>query len=222
MIEAAIFDMDGLLIDSEPLWHESHIAALNEHGVEITGHDVRKMAGRRTDEVVRHWRETHGIEHVPNETLEASVVGKVIENIRINGEELPGVRSLIALFEEHKVPMAVASSSAPEIIEVVLDKLGLHQHMQLAYSAKYEEFGKPHPGVFLTTAFKLGVAPENCIVFEDSLNGVRAAKAAGMKCVAVPEAANIDKPEFAAEADIVVPSLEDVDWAMLYRLFQRD
>lgn len=220
MIEAAIFDMDGLLIDSEPLWQKSHIAALGEHGVTITVDDVRKMTGRRTDEVVEHWRKTHGLDHIPNEYLESNIVGKVIEHIRLNGQELPGVRQIIALLEQHQVPMAVASSSAPEIIEVVLEKLGLARHMRLAYSAKYEEFGKPHPGVFLTTAFKLGVAPADCVVFEDSLNGIWAAKAAEMKCVAVPESANIGKPEFAAEADLVVPSLEDLDWDMLEKLFK--
>lgn len=219
MIRAAIFDMDGLLIDSEPFWRRSHIEVVGEHGVIITEDDVRHMAGRRTDEVVRHWREVHGLEHVPNEALESAVVTRVIENVRIHGTELPGVRKVIALFKQHDIPMAVASSSAPEIIEAVLQKLALKRHMHVAYSAKYEEFGKPHPGVFLTTAKKLGVNPEDCVVFEDSLSGVRAARAAGMKCIAVPEAPNINKPEFKAEADVVVPSLESVDWPMLTDLF---
>lgn len=220
MIEAAIFDMDGLLIDSEPFWRNSHVAAVAAHGVKITEDEVRKMAGKRTDEVVRHWREVYGLDHIANDALEAAVVDRVIENIQRSGKELPGVRSLIALFETHRIPMAVASSSAPEIIEAVLNKLKLGGYMQLAYSAKHEEFGKPHPAVFTTTAAKLGLSPAHCVVFEDSLSGVRAAKAAGMKCVAVPEEANIKKPEFQLEADLVVSSLERLNWRILSGLFE--
>ena len=219
MLRAVIFDMDGLLIDSEPLWRKSHMAALAEHNVSITEDDVRKMAGKRTDEIVRHWREKHKLAHIPNDTLEANVVSKVIENIHMNGVELPGVHELISLFDAHRIPMAVASSVAPEIIEAALTKLRLSQYMQVTYSAKHEAFGKPHPGVFLTTARKLGVDPAECLVFEDSLNGVRAAKAAGMKCVAVPETANLLKPEFAHEADLVVPNLKGLDWPTIAALF---
>jgi len=217
MIEAAIFDMDGLLIDSEPFWRASHIAAVAQHGVTITQDDVRVMAGKRTDEVVRHWRKNHNLQHIPNEQLEADIVQAVIASITEAGLELPGVRQLIALFEAHHIPMAVASSSSPEIIAAVLTKLDLARHMTVTHSAKHEEFGKPHPGVFLTTAKKLGVKPAHCVVFEDALSGIRAAKAAGMKCIAVPEVANHNKPEF-QEADVVVQSLEQVTWGMLSKL----
>jgi sugar-phosphatase len=220
MIEAAIFDMDGLLIDSEPFWRKSHIAAVAEHGVSITEDDVRRMAGRRTDEVVRHWRDIYNLKHVPNETLEMDVVGRVIEEIQCNGRALPGVGNLMTLFKKRHVPIAVASSSSPEVIEAVLSKLKLSDHIQLSCSAKHEAFGKPHPGVFITAALKLGVDAARCIVFEDSLNGVRAAKAARMKCVAVPEAANLKKPEFYTEADLVVPSLKQLNWTTLSKLFK--
>lgn len=221
MLQAVIFDMDGLLIDSEPFWRTSHIEALKEYDVVITEDDVRQMAGRRTDEVIRHWREHHGLTQVSTEILEQQVVDKVISYVRLNGTELPGVRQLIALLESRHVPMAVASSSSPEIIKAVLEKLRLVQHMKVTYSAKYEEFGKPHPAVFLTTASKLGVSPGNCLVFEDSLNGVRAAKAAGMLCIAVPEIANRNMQEFFDEADKVVDTLEKVDWVMIQSLFNR-
>jgi HAD superfamily hydrolase (TIGR01509 family) len=212
MIEAAIFDMDGLLIDSEPLWRAAHMSALRDYDITITEDDVRQMAGRRTDEVIEHWRKEHDLGHIENSTLEASVVNKVIASIHLNGVELPGVKQVISMFEQRNIPMAVASSSAPEIIDVVLEKLDLKKYMQLAHSAKYEEYGKPHPAVFLTTARKLGVSAAQCVVFEDSLSGVRAAKAAGMLCVAVPEQHNIDNPKFREEADIVVPNLSEIDW----------
>jgi len=219
MIEAVIFDMDGLLIDSEPYWRKSHVSAVAEHGVKITEDNVRQMAGKRTDEVVRHWRDTQGLTHVPNDVLVLSVVSRVIESISLNGQELPGVRKIISIIEEHSIPMAVASSSSPEIIEIVLKKLDLNKHMKLAYSAKYEKFGKPHPGVFITTAKKLAVNPANCVVFEDSLSGVRAAKSAGMKCIAIPDVENLNKPEFSYEADLVLNSLEKVSWETMLGLF---
>jgi beta-phosphoglucomutase-like phosphatase (HAD superfamily) len=219
VLQAVIFDMDGLLIDSEPIWRKSHIEALDEYGIIITEDDVRAMAGRRTDEVVSHWKENHPLGHVHNKALEEDVISRVIKGIHVNGAELPGVRHVISLFESRDITMAVASSSSPEIIETVLKKLSLAQHMKLTYSAKYEEFGKPHPGVFLTTARKLGVEPTNCLVLEDSLSGVKAAKAAGMKCIAVPEAENLHKSEFGVWADVIVASLEKIDWKTIDRLF---
>ena len=135
-----------------------------------------------------------------------------------NGDALPGVYQIITILDERAIPLAVASSSAPPLIEAVLKKLGLAEHIQLAYSAVHEEFGKPHPAVFLTTAQKLGVNPEDCLVFEDSVSGVQAAKAAGMKCIAVPEEANRTRQEFGI-ADKVVDSLEDVNWEMMVNLW---
>lgn len=217
MLEAVIFDMDGLLIDSEPFWRASHVAVVAQYGGRITEDDVRVMAGKRTDEVVRHWRETLGLMHVPGDLIEADVVKAVIASIDKKGKELPGVRQIIKLLEEHSIPMAVASSSSPEVIEAVLTKLDVAKYMTVAYSAKHEEFGKPHPGVFLTTAKKLHVAASHCVVFEDALSGIRAAKSAGMKCIAVPDTPNLTKPEF-KEADLVVTSLEQVTWKMLTEL----
>jgi HAD superfamily hydrolase (TIGR01509 family) len=218
-IKAAIFDMDGLIIDSEPFWQESHIKALKQHGVQITRDDVRKVAGTRTDEVVQHWIDTYDLSGVYSEELEHKVITEVIKRIRLNGKELPGVRKLISILEKQSIPIAVASSSSPEIIDAVLDKLKLRSHIKLACSAKFELRGKPDPGVFITTAIKLGVEPANCIVFEDALSGIKAAKSAGMVCVAVPEDINMDNQEIKHLADLVVPSLDVLSWPVITKLF---
>lgn len=214
MIEAVIFDMDGLLIDSEPFWRESHIQMLSSYGVSITEDDVRVMAGSRTDQVIRHWQEAFNLEYLSSDKLESEVETSVINKIKTVGKELPGVSQLISLIYSHNIPMAIASSSSPVVINAVVDKLSLRSYMQVVHSAKYERFGKPHPDVFLTTAKKLKVNASKCLVFEDSVNGILAAKAAQMKCIAVPEAVNISKLEL-NKADLVVSSLSEVDMKIL-------
>jgi mannitol-1-/sugar-/sorbitol-6-/2-deoxyglucose-6-phosphatase len=211
MIQAAIFDMDGLLIDSEPFWRQSHIEVNAAHGFKITEEDVRAMAGHRTDEVVRHWITLHDWQGADEKQLALETIGKVIEHVKESGLALPGVEEIFELLREHQIPIAVASSSVPELIEVVMERLGVANKVMLTHSAIHEEFGKPHPAVFLTTAKKLGVEAENCLVLEDALSGIRAAKAAGMKCIAVPEGANRSKHDFQI-ADVIVNSLEDISW----------
>lgn len=218
MIKAAIFDMDGLLIDSEPLWRRSHVEINAKHGFTITEDDVRAMAGKRTDEVVAHWITRHGWEDADDEKLVRETIDKVIAQVNENAVPMPGVYEALELFKSHKIPIAIASSSTPDLIAAVIDKLKLEPYIQLAYSGANEKFGKPDPAVFITTARKLAVPPAGCLVFEDSLNGVIAAKAAGMKCIAVPEPVNRKKPEF-KKADMVVNSLSDVTWQTIEALF---
>ncbi|HSW79184.1 MAG TPA: HAD-IA family hydrolase [Candidatus Saccharimonadales bacterium] len=212
MLRAGIFDIDGLLIDSEPFWRQAHVKAVASNGGKITEDDVRAMAGRRTDEVVNHWRENHGVAHVPPEKLEKAVVEQVKANIRKHGKALPGAYKLLKMFQDNKIPVALASSSAQDIIDAVVETLEFAPFIQFSRSAKAEKQGKPHPDLFLNTAKLLESDPADCVVFEDALSGITAAKAAGMKCITVPEAVNIEKPEFHELADMVKPSLEDVTW----------
>lgn len=217
MLKAVIFDMDGLLIDSEPFWRRSHIEVLANHGYKITEEDARAGAGKRTPDQVLVWQERFSWQDLSNENLVNQITDNVIKLIKLNGRALPGVYDTIKLLKEHKIPMAVASSSAEKIIEATLDYLGIKEAFKFAYSAENEKKGKPFPDVFLTTARKLKVKPEDCLVFEDSLNGVKAAKSAGMKCIAIPEEPH-DKEKF-KQADLIMPSLENVNWQILESLF---
>lgn len=175
------------------------------------------MAGKRTDEVVNHWREALQLEHVETDALENDVVEAVLSSIINHGKELPGVFHILEILKSNGIPMAVASSSSQIIIDTVLSTLGLKDYFEFSYSAKNEPHGKPHPGVFITTAKRLGFKPGNCVVFEDAISGVQAAKAAHMLCIAVPESANYDKPEYDI-ADLKVPSLEVVNWETIKAL----
>jgi HAD superfamily hydrolase (TIGR01509 family) len=206
-IKAIIFDMDGLLIDSEPYWKIAEKKVFGELGLNLDDDLLRQVMGFRLSEVVRHW---HNYQPWPNpdfDKTEQYVLETVKKLIIEKAEVLPGVHKLLDQLHKQNYKMAVASSSAMSLIEAVVDKLGAKDYFDVLWSAEFEPFGKPHPGIFITTAQKLNVIPSECLVFEDSINGVIAAKAARMKCIAVPETATYNDPRFAI-ADQKVDSLE--------------
>jgi HAD superfamily hydrolase (TIGR01509 family) len=216
MIKAVIFDMDGLLVDSEPFWRKAHMAVVAEEGFSITEDDMREMAGKGTDHVVAEWGERFNWDSSKNPDITERVVRSVILQVTESGRALPGVYELIETIKQHDIPMAVASSSMPELIEVTLKKLDIEKSMNVIRSACDEKNSKPFPDVYLTVARMLDVDPSTCLVFEDAFNGVRAAKAAGMRCVAVPESP-YDPARF-TEADMIVNSLEAIDWITIQNL----
>ena len=210
MIEAVIFDMDGLLIDSEPLWQEAEILVFERVGINLTSELCQRTQGLRIDEVVDYWYSRYPWDNLTKSEVEESIVSQVIDLIQLKGEPLPGVEQAIAFVESKDVKVALASSSSTIIIQAALQKLGLSEIFTEVYSAESEVLGKPHPGVYLTTAKKLNVPPQSCLALEDSLNGVLAAKAAQMKCIAIPEAVQQDNPKFAI-ADRLLTSLEGLN-----------
>lgn len=185
-MKAVVFDMDGVLIDSEPLWREVEVEVLGALGVPITEPDCAATQGLRIDEAVQWWHARHPFEE-SIEVVAAAIVHGVAEGIRKQGEPLPG--ALEAIRAVRDVPHAIATSSPWPIIEAVVERLGLN--VAIVCSAEDESAGKPDPAVYLTAARRLGVRPEDCIAVEDSRAGVKSAKAAGMRVVAVepvPEA----------------------------------
>jgi mannitol-1-/sugar-/sorbitol-6-/2-deoxyglucose-6-phosphatase len=195
--DAVIFDMDGLLIDSEPYWKIAEKKIFGELGLQLDDDLLRQVMGFRLSEVVRYWYNYQPWPNPDFEKTEADVLNCVMELIASHAEALPGIQSMLAYLHQQNVPMAVASSSAMRLIETVVHKLNIRHYFQLLWSAEYEPYGKPHPGIFIATAQKLGVQPTKCLVFEDSVNGVIAAKAARMLCIAVPEEAMFMDPRFA-------------------------
>ena len=128
------------------------------------------------------------------------------------------MNAALEFFQQQNVKIALASSSSYTLIEVVLNQLGIYEDFRVICSATEEEYGKPHPSVYLTTAKKLQVLREECLVLEDSLNGVLAAKAARMICIAIPESNDSDK---FAIADLKLKTLHDIEagvWQQLNRL----
>jgi sugar-phosphatase len=213
VFEAAIFDMDGLLVDSEPLWHEAEIEILGGLGVPLVASACRQTKGMFVGEVTRYWYQRYPWTGPDPDAVAVSVVDRVMELVAERGHLLPGVAGALALCRGHGLPLAVASSSEYRLIHHVLGHFGLSDEFSLVHSAEDEPYGKPHPGVFLTTADRLAVAPDRCLVWEDAAAGVLAAKAARMACVAVPESAERDRREFVI-ADAVLDSLEQADEAL--------
>ncbi|MCK5475003.1 MAG: hexitol phosphatase HxpB [Candidatus Pacebacteria bacterium] len=208
MIKAVIFDMDGLLIDSEPLWQEAEVNEFIKVGVPISKERAEETMGLRIDMVVEYWFSRYPWKNISKEIVEKNVIENVIEIIKIKGKAMPGVEKIAEFFTKEKIPIAIASASPIEIIKVVLGKILIGKYIKIICSAENELFSKPHPGVYLTAANKLGVKVEDCLVFEDTVNGLIAAKAAQMKCVAVPNKFNKGDKRFCV-ADMVIPSLKD-------------
>ena len=168
---AAIFDMDGLLIDSEPLWQDAEIATYAPYDVPVTRDLCRATAGRRIDEVLALWHERFDWQGPAIEEMVERVLYTVTDMITARGEALPGVHETLETLLRAGLRLAIASSSPPPLIEAVVERLGLKHYLELTHSGIHEARGKPDPAVFLTTAEKLGVAPNQCLVFEDAPAG---------------------------------------------------
>ncbi len=208
MSAAVIFDLDGLLIDSEPIWREVETRVFGELGVALTDDLCRTTMGLGVGEVVAHWFERRPWSGPGLHDVAETIVDEVVATIRERGVMMPGVEHALGLVGSLRLRRAIASSSREVLIEAALERLGLTDAFEVVVSAEHERFGKPHPGVYLTTAVRLGIGPEECVALEDSPNGVLAAKAAGMRCIAVPE--NGSDAEAVADADVVLGSLSEL------------
>jgi sugar-phosphatase len=214
-----VFDLDGLLIDSEPFWRRAEIEVFASVGLHLDESDVRQTMGLRIDDAVRHWWERSPWEGLTPGEVERAVTARVAELISAGGEPMPGALEAVGLCGRRSLPVAVCSGSYAVVIAAALRRLGLEEAVTVWHSAEWEPLGKPHPGAYLSTAAKLGVDPTGCLAVEDSFNGAISAKAARMRVVAVPEpsAAGSERWGF---CDAVLGSLEAFDDALL-RSFER-
>lgn len=216
---AAIFDLDGLLIDSEPLWQQAEVECFGAVGVPLTLEQAQETLGLRSDEVVclRHDEYGWDEEVHPLEEVEERIIERVVDLIGADARPMEGVYQALDFVEAKGLRLAVASSSRKRVIEAALRALGIADRFELVHSAELELLGKPHPGVYLTTARKLDLPPAACVAFEDSLAGLDSAKQAGMACVAVPDRSVVGNDGF-GRADLVLLSLADLDeetWAQI-------
>ncbi len=207
-LNTVIFDIDGLLVDSEPLWNEAAAEVFNEYGVDLTEDQYKTTTGLRTKEFVQWWFGYFKIGKEENAFAEKKIVERVLHKIETKGTILPGVDYIFDFFSKKQFKIGLATSSPPTLIELVIEMTGIRKHLHATASAEDLLFGKPHPQVYLNCAAQLNSSPLACICFEDSFNGMIAVKSARMKCVIVPHSSQTNEKRWGA-ADLKLSSLQN-------------
>lgn len=220
MIRGCVFDMDGVLIDTEPVWRRVEREVFARVGVHLTEEQLRETWGLRIEDLVDHWYRTRGWTDVRPRAVQHEIVREMIDHVRSQGQPLPGAVEAVTLAHDSGLRVGIASSSARGLIDAVVERLGVVPMVDATCTADDEARGKPDPAVYLTAASRLGVDPHDCLAVEDSPFGVVSAKRAGMLCVAV----RTDAVEASAiaDADVLIDSLVDFTPALLQRLQSGD
>jgi len=206
---AAIFDMDGLLLDTEPLWGESMLQVAIHYQVPIGPDFFKHTTGLRIYEVTAYWQEKFPWPgEATSQQLAEDVLDDIIARSKAHGDVMPGALQLLQWLQSKGIKIGLATSSPTRMLQELISHFGLMDYFDVLTSADTALFGKPHPEVYLQCAHALNVAAWNCVALEDSVNGMISAKAARMKVVVVPEEARYDDPKFGL-ADVKLHSLED-------------
>lgn len=206
MINAVIFDMDGLLLDSEDFWQQAEYETFSSLGVPLEPADTAKTLGWRCDYVVQYWYHIFAWQGPTPAEVADIIINKVIAMIVKQGKLMPGAREALKLCKSLNLPIALATSSNHQMMLATLKHFDLLHFFDATCSAEFLPLAKPHPQVYLNAAASLGVEPQQCVALEDSVTGVIAAKAARMRCIAVPDAKHLHDQRYAI-ADRVLASL---------------
>lgn len=216
--DAAIFDLDGLLIDSEPFWRIAEMEVFGAIGIELSDEECGLTAGLRTETVVRHWLERRpwDTDGHPPADMTKRINQRVVALIGERGEAKDGVGHALGFMRGRGLRLGLASSSNMPVIEAALDRLGIAEEFEVVHSADFEANSKPAPDVYLGAARRLGVRPHRCLALEDSYPGTDAAKAAGMYCIRIPEK---DGPPSRADLELrSLVELNDRVWQALHTI----
>ncbi len=206
--------MDGLLIDSEPLWKEAAEKLFGEYNFQLTTSQYAQTTGLRTKEFLQYWFMQFNIPQKEIDAAEKLIVDHVIELVKQKGKPMPGLQYIFDFFISRNFKIGLASSSPMPLIDIVLDILAIRSHVEAVSSAAELNYGKPHPEVYLNCAALLGVLPNQCVCFEDSFNGMIAAKAARMKCIVVPANSQLKSNTWEA-ADLKISTLANFNELLL-------
>lgn len=217
MITTVLFDMDGLLLDTEPLWGVSMNRVADKHRIGVSKNRFRETTGLRIYEVTEYWSRHFPWTGASADVVAEEILDDIIALSKSQGRIMDGVHELLDLLDSRGMKIGLATSSPARMMNALLAHFGLEQRFNCATSADAVQYGKPHPAVFLHCAQSLGSAPHECLVLEDSVNGAIAGKAARMKVVAVPDAYHFDDPRFTI-ADLKLSSLRQLDARTLNRL----
>ncbi|WP_461634326.1 hexitol phosphatase HxpB [Labilibaculum euxinus] len=210
--KAIIFDMDGVIIDSEKYWKQAEYEVFTSLGVRVTDEYSKITKSMTTAEVTQFWHDKYPWKNKDAAVVEQMVISRVIELIETENCQINGVKSFIEKLKRRKYKIGLATNSPSRIIPVVLKKLDILHLFDSILSAEFEKKGKPDPAVYYRAAEKLFTNPEDCIVIEDSYTGMLAAKNAGMTVVAFT---NGNKEIDCKIADYKIDSFENNEIGLL-------
>jgi HAD superfamily hydrolase (TIGR01509 family) len=213
VIDAVVFDMDGVIVDSEHVWDEAREQLARERGGRWHAGAQRDMMGMSSPEWSRYMHDVIGLPEPPEE-INDEVVARLERIYRESLPLIPGAREAVERLAG-RWPLGIASSSNRPLIDLVLELSGLARFFQATVSSEEVPRGKPAPDVYLEAARRLGVAPERAAAIEDSHNGIRSAKAAGMRVIAIPNLRYPPGEDALGEADVVLDSIGSLDVASL-------
>jgi len=207
--KAVIFDMDGVLVNSEPFYVKVEQTNFRQLGLEISEEEHQTYQGTATDQMWQLIKERYGVSQPVEELVEMTntLVTPYFQSLG-KIEPMPGVEQLIKKLKRKGVPLALASSSYPDVIDIILQKTGMRKYFDVVVDSQMAGASKPEPDIFLLAAKKLGVPPEKCLVIEDSANGIKAANSAGMFCIAF--AGPGSELQDQSRADMIVADFGDV------------
>jgi len=208
VIDAVVFDLDGLLIETEELWAEVRERLARERGGSYDAGAQRDMMGMSSPEWSRYMHDVIGVPDPPDQ-INDEVVRRVEDQYRKHLPVIPGAQAAVERLAE-RWPLGLASSSNRELIDLALDLMGISDRFQATVSSEEVAHGKPAPDVYLEATRRLGIDSHSAAAIEDSQNGIRAAKAAGMRVIAIPNKHFPPDAEALAQADVVLDSLAEL------------
>jgi sugar-phosphatase len=204
--DAVIFDMDGILIDSEPFWKAAEIRVFESVGIDFIKIGGEKTVGLRIDEVIDYWYARYPWEGKSKQDIIDEIMLEMINEVKHHGVAMKGVYAALSHFKGKGKKLGLASSSFHSLIDTVLERLDIRTFFDTIKSAEGLSHGKPHPAIYLAAAEALEVDPTKCLVIEDSINGIISAKAAKMQVVAIPDGTHNFNDKIKV-ADQIEPSL---------------
>lgn len=220
MIKAVVFDLDGLMIDSQPFWQQAQLEILPQLGVPITRQDTIDTTGMRVDQIVERCYAKSPWDSVSCDEVCHRILNRAIELVREHKPAMPGLNHAIEECEQLGLKLAIASSSPMTLIHASIEALQLDGVFDVKVSGAKLRYAKPHPEVYLNACDELDVPPGQCVAIEDSFIGLLAAKAAQMKTIVIPEPSMADQAQFVI-ADEQLASLEELTPQLLRSLTAR-
>lgn len=209
MIKAVIFDMDGTLIDSQPIWYQVSTDFFQKNGFPVTMDDTIKLTGSPVAKLVDYVLQAYGQKDKARVQLVTELMDYAVSEILAAKPLLPNVKDVLAQLKQQGIKMAVASASPRNMLQGIVDSCGIAEYFDYLASAEELDYNKPHPAVYLHAAQQLGVNPTECFAVEDSVLGMISGKAASMKTVVIPAQAELDDPRWAL-ADFKLTNISEL------------